>query len=81
MKETREIVMAGLTVEDMDRFETHDCFTSSENIATSAFGLTEPGREYEAVESGKIGFYGNKRSPYAAGYRKTGKRKCRELSG
>ena len=35
-------------------FETHDCFTSSEYAAISAFGLTEPGKEYEAVEDGTV---------------------------
>jgi acetyl-CoA C-acetyltransferase len=43
---------AGLSVGDMDFFETHDCFTSSEYAAISAFGITEPGREYEAIEAG-----------------------------
>ena len=51
---------AGLTVDDIDVFETHDCFTSSEYAAISAFGLTEPGHEYEAVESGLIAFDGEK---------------------
>ena len=50
----------GLTVDDIDVFETHDCFTSSEYAAISAFGLTEPGREYEAIESGMIAFEGSK---------------------
>lgn len=51
---------AGMTVDKIDCFETHDCFTSSEYAAISAFGLTEPGREYEAVESGLISFTGSK---------------------
>ncbi len=51
---------SGLTVDDIDVFETHDCFTSSEYAALSAFGLTEPGKEYEAVESGLIAFDGKK---------------------
>ena len=51
---------AGMSVEDIDVFETHDCFTSSEYAAISAFGLTEPGKEYEAVESGMIAFDGDK---------------------
>lgn len=51
---------SGLTVDDIDVFETHDCFTSSEYAAISAFGLTEPGKEYEAVESGLISFDGKK---------------------
>lgn len=62
---TRQAVLdaygrAGLTVDDIDVFETHDCFTSSEYAAMSAFGLTEPGKEYEAVESGLISFAGAK---------------------
>lgn len=51
---------SGLTVEDIDVFETHDCFTSSEYAAISAFGITEPGKEYEAVENGTISFKGSK---------------------
>lgn len=51
---------AELTVDDIDVFETHDCFTSSEYAAISAFGLTEPGKEYEAVENGMIEFAGSK---------------------
>ncbi len=51
---------SGLTVDDIDVFETHDCFTSSEYAAISAFGLSQPGKEYEAVESGLI-LYGGKK--------------------
>lgn len=51
---------SGLTVDDIDFFETHDCFTSSEYAAISAFGITEPGKEYEAVENGTIAFGGTK---------------------
>ena len=51
---------AGLTVDEIDVFETHDCFTSSEYAAISAFGLTEPGKEYEAIESGTIRVEGKK---------------------
>lgn len=62
---TRQAVLdaykrSGLTVEDIDVFETHDCFTSSEYAAISAFGLTPPGKEYEAVESGLVAFDGKK---------------------
>ena len=49
-----------MTVNDIDCFETHDCFTSSEYAAISAFGLTEPGKEYEAIEKGIIAFDGTK---------------------
>jgi acetyl-CoA C-acetyltransferase len=51
---------SGLTVDDMDFFETHDCFTSSEYAAVSAFGITEPGREYEAIEAGVTELTGKK---------------------
>ena len=51
---------SGLTVKDIDVFDTHDCFTSSEYAAISAFGITEPGKEYEAVENGIIAFNGFK---------------------
>lgn len=62
---TRQAVLdaykrSGLTVADIDVFETHDCFTSSEYVAISAFGLTEPGKEFEAVESGLISMDGSK---------------------
>ena len=62
---TRQTVLdayrrSGLTVDDIDAFETHDCFTSSEYAAISAFGITKPGKEYEAVENGTISFTGNK---------------------
>ena len=62
---TRQTVLdaykrAKLTIDDIDVFETHDCFTSSEYVAISAFGITEPGKEYEAVENGTIGFDGSK---------------------
>lgn len=62
---TRQTVLdaykrANLTVNDIDFFETHDCFTSSEYMAISAFGLTKPGKEYEAIENGKITMNGSK---------------------
>lgn len=51
---------SGLTVDDIDVFETHDCFTSSEYAAISSFGITDPGEEYIAIEDGTISFNGNK---------------------
>ena len=50
----------GLTVDDIDVFKTHDCFTSSEYAAISAYGLTKPGKKFEAVESRLIAFDGGK---------------------
>ena len=60
---TRQAVLdaynrANLKVTDIDFFETHDCFTSSEYAAISAFGITEPGKEFEAIESRSIMFDG-----------------------
>lgn len=62
---TRQAVLdayakSGLNVDDIDVFETHDCFTSSEYAAISAFGITRPGKEYEALESGITQMYGEK---------------------
>lgn len=51
---------AGLSVADIDVFETHDCFSSSEYAAISAFGITEPGNEWDAIENGTIDFGGAK---------------------
>ena len=62
---TRQAVLdayrrAGLSVDNIDFFETHDCFTSSEYAAISAFGLTAPGEEYKAIENGTTAFGGSK---------------------
>ena len=51
---------ANLDVDKIDVMETHDCFTSSEYAAVSAFGLTGPGDEYQAIEDGKIDIKGAK---------------------
>lgn len=51
---------ANMSVDDIDVFETHDCFTSSEYVAISCLGITEPGKEYEAIEDGRITFEGDK---------------------
>jgi acetyl-CoA C-acetyltransferase len=65
LKWTRQAIVdayrrAGLSVNDIDFFETHDCFTSSEYVAISLLGITEPGQEYKAIESGIIDFNGEK---------------------
>jgi acetyl-CoA C-acetyltransferase len=51
---------SGIKESEIDVYETHDCFTSSEYAAISAFGLTKPGEEYVAIESGLIDFNGKK---------------------
>lgn len=60
---TRQAVLdayrrSNLTVDSIDFFETHDCFTSSEFVAISSFGLTVPGEEYKVIEEGRINFDG-----------------------
>ena len=39
---------------EVDAIETHDCFTPSQYMAIDHFGITAPGRSWEAVESGII---------------------------
>ena len=51
---------AEVTVDDIDVFETHDCFTSSEYVAISAFGITKPRDEHVAIVDGTIAFGGAK---------------------
>ncbi len=51
---------AKLDVDKIDVIETHDCFTSSEYAAISAFGITDPGKEYQAIEDGVIDLKGKK---------------------
>jgi acetyl-CoA C-acetyltransferase len=41
-------------VDDVDGIETHDCFTPSQYMAIDHFGITAPGRSWEAVESGEL---------------------------
>lgn len=42
------------SVEDLDGIETHDCFTTSEYMAIDHFGITDPGRAWEAIERGDL---------------------------
>jgi acetyl-CoA C-acetyltransferase len=41
-------------VEDLDAIETHDCMTPSEYMAIDHFGITPPGRSWQAVEEGAL---------------------------
>ncbi len=43
---------AGVTLDDIDLVETHDCFTISEYMAYDHTGLTAPGESWKAVEEG-----------------------------
>lgn len=53
---------AGLDIDQIDVIETHDCFTSSEYAAISAFGFTKPGEEFQAIEDGRISLEGPKKA-------------------
>jgi acetyl-CoA C-acetyltransferase len=39
---------------ELDVIETHDCFTTSEYMAIDHFGLTPPGRSWEAIDEGVV---------------------------
>ncbi len=39
---------------DLDAIETHDCFTTSEYMAIDHFGLTPPGKSWQAIDEGVI---------------------------
>jgi acetyl-CoA C-acetyltransferase len=43
---------AGISLQDLDFVETHDCFTVAELIEYEAMGLAEPGEGYRVVREG-----------------------------
>ena len=43
---------AGITLDDLDLVETHDCFTVAEMIEYEAMGLTPPGEGWKAARDG-----------------------------
>jgi len=43
---------AGITMDDLDLIETHDCFTIAELIEYEAMGLAAPGEGYKVVRDG-----------------------------
>ncbi len=45
---------AGITLDDVDGIETHDCFSSTEYMAIDHFGITAPGQSWQAVDDGSI---------------------------
>jgi len=44
----------GLSIDDIDLVETHDCFAMTEYMAIDHLGLTAPGEAWKAVEDGVI---------------------------
>jgi acetyl-CoA C-acetyltransferase len=51
---TDAFTRAHVTLEDVDGFEVHDCFTPTEYLAIDHIGLTGPGESWKAVEDGSI---------------------------
>ena len=52
--------MAGITPEDIQIAEVHDCFTIAEVIAIEDLGFFEPGTGYKQAELGTTARTGNK---------------------
>lgn len=45
---------AGVSLEQIDVVETHDCFSMTEYMAIDHLGLTAPGESWKAIEAGDI---------------------------
>jgi acetyl-CoA C-acetyltransferase len=43
-----------VSLDGIDGFEVHDCFTPSEYLAIDHIGLTGPGESWKAIENGDI---------------------------
>ncbi|MEA5155187.1 thiolase domain-containing protein [Raineyella sp.] len=50
----RALAMAGVTLDDLDLAEVHDCFTIAELVAYEMLGLTGPGEGRRAIEEGWV---------------------------
>ena len=49
---------AHVTLDEVDGFEVHDCFTPSEYLAIDHIGLTGPGESWKAIENNEIAIGG-----------------------
>jgi len=56
----RAYEMAGVTPEDIDLAEVHDCFTIAEIVATEDLGFFGPGEGARAVDEGRTALKGDK---------------------
>ncbi len=45
---------ARTSIDELDGYEVHDCFTPSEYLAIDHIGLTGPGESWKAIENGEI---------------------------
>ena len=50
----RLMAQAGITLQDLDLLETHDCFTIAELMQYEAIGLCAPGQGARALEEGWV---------------------------
>lgn len=50
---------AGVTLDEIDVIETHDCFSISEYVAYDHLGISEPGEAWKAVEEGTTDWVGD----------------------
>ena len=57
---SRAYEMAGVTAQDVQVAEVHDCFTIAEIIATEDLGFFEPGEGPRAVDEGRTALDGDK---------------------
>lgn len=48
----KALAVAGLSIEELDLVETHDCFTIAEMIEYEAMGLAKPGEGWKVVREG-----------------------------
>jgi acetyl-CoA C-acetyltransferase len=46
------LATGGLTLDDLDLVETHDCFTIAEMLEYEAMGLAEPGQGHRVIREG-----------------------------
>jgi len=49
---------AGVSIDQLDAVETHDCFAITEYMAIDHLGLTAPGESWKAIENGDIAMGG-----------------------
>jgi acetyl-CoA C-acetyltransferase len=50
----RSLEMAGMSIDDIQLAEVHDCFTITELLIYHALGLAKNGREFEALANGDV---------------------------
>jgi len=50
---------AGVSLDQLDAVETHDCFAVTEYMAIDHLGLTAPGESWKAIENGDIAMGGD----------------------